>query len=244
MFLKNNFLIFFMVFLVIQCPISMYAWGKFFKPSSPHTLHQLKQHGSKVVTLVFDPAGKSGPHQRMIDGISEQTITYQLVLNLKKKLEENNPYLRVIILRDTKSDDLLQHISAANQTQANLYINFQAYQNKRKKNSLDIYHMLYRDTDTWGTTEKVITFLPIDLSHKLSIKKTLLFEKIIFDEFDKGKSIQVMALGLPMKPLMGLILPSLVLELGLLHNDSYELFIEPLTRAISDIISTITGATL
>lgn len=241
MFLKNSFSIFYALCISLTA-MTIHGW-KFSKPSTENTLYQMKKHGTKVITLVFDPAGRTGTHQRMIDGISEPTITYQLVLSLKKKLEENNPYLRIVILRDTKTDNQLEHISAANQTHANLYINFQAYQSKQKKNSLGIYHMLYRTTDTWPI-ERVTNFLPINLSHRISIKKTIFFEKTIMESLVEHKAISTAVSGMPLKSLLGLTIPALLLELGLAQSTSYELFIDPLVHAFSNIIVAINNGSI
>lgn len=238
MFIKHYF-----IFILLVTVTSLSGWT-FFKPVSRNPLEQFKQHAKKVVTIILDPAGQIDGQARLIDGVPERIITYQFAQELKRILESNNQYLRIIILKDTaKNAAPYERVSAANSTNSNLYIHIQAFSTPQRPYPVYVYHMLYNVTDTWSSREKSLSFMPIDNSHKQSIKNTIIYGKSLcagLIDIQKDNDIRCIGLfGIPFRPLMGITAPALAIEMGFSHKDDYQKLVEPIAKSLEEIISII-----
>lgn len=213
----------------------------FFKPTPRTSLHDFKQLAKRIVTVVLNPSGSSHDG-REIDGIPEKTITYQCALELKKNLEAQNNYLRVIVLKESQNQEPYEYISAANRAHPDLFINIQAFYATQNPFPFYIYHLMYHQTDSWNSRETKLSFIPIDMTHKISIKNSILMGKALCSQLKLSQTHELTCMGffgIPCKPLMGIMCPTISVEMGFAHQDDFQKIISPLTQAIDLLINTI-----
>lgn len=193
------------------------GWNPFKKSPASSFVLEYKEHSRKTITVTLDPLDQIEQEHLLIDGVQASSLTYQLALSIKAKVESELPSVRIILLREALKDQY-ERISWLNQNPSHLYINLQAYQTDQQ--SIGLYYMLYRQTDIWSELEHDMVFLPLHLSHKPVIAKTLAYRKAMLDVFAESK-VDYISKGLPLKALIGLIGPSFVCQLGLTNKNDY-----------------------
>ena len=179
-------------------------------------------------TLMIDPSGDARDAGREIEDTFERTLTMQYAQELKKTIEGHLPGVRVILTRfQGETVEPLQNAAFANRINAQLFVSLNFYQTKSKKTQVHLYYLMYNPgTDLWGMKTDDLILLPFDQAYKLSIKKTDALAKTFYEHLKKDeRTVGIHChtpLGLPFKPLVGIVCPALALEMGIKKKDDWK----------------------
>jgi N-acetylmuramoyl-L-alanine amidase len=199
----------------------------------------MKQKINADYIIVIDPAGDAKKTGRSIDDSFERGIALQCAEKIKALVEQRYPKAKVIITRlpgDIVYD--LQNASLTNRINANLFINLNFYPNSEPKPSLFLYQFSYGNDFTSSYSE--LSFNSYEQAYKINQPQTSKIIQQLFTQLADDKYAHLFSVScphaIPVKPLIGVIAPSIALDIGLKNKNSWHLFIEPLADAIIQLI--------
>lgn len=188
-------------------------------------------------TIMLDPAGDAQTTGRQLDDAFERGITLQCAERLKSVLEEQFSNLRVIITR--QPGEILQPLhnaNFANRLDVDLFVTLHFYQEAATKPLLYLYHFSYGDE--FITKVQDLAFHPYDQAYLFNAQATHSMITNIQQRLAAYKK-QFDCKGpykLPLKSLIGIKAPAIVVEAGLKHKDDWVSLIEPLVASLEPII--------
>ncbi len=194
------------------------------------------------VLMFYLPTDTKGG--RVIDGEFEKDILFAWARVLQDQLTQTIPSLQVIILGQTEKEyDQTRLISQANRLNPDLIISLNLFQAQTRP-QLFMYHVLFsKEPPIWEKPTRLV-FLPYEQAYiKHAHKSTLIGESIYESLKMQRKETYELKnfLGVPYKPLMGLLPPALGIEFGSMNAKSWELTVPSLTEAIRKALSMIEG---
>lgn len=202
---------------------------------------------SKPITILLDPAGDAQHIGRVIDDSFERGLTLQLAESIKKNIEKSDNNVRIILTRiPGETLEPLQNVSFANRLNADFYVNINLYQEKFGGQKIFIYYLQYNESDLWPRKLEIPSFCSFEDAHLLNIKNTIesanYFYKTIKDNYP-NKFAYNKPLGIPIRPLVGIRIPAISLEISLNSKNDWSLLVEPLSYGLSKIIEKLKNDT-
>ena len=197
-----------------------------------------KQQVQKV--LVIDPAGDAKRTGRRIGDSFERGLTLQCAEKIKEIIEERAPYIKVIITRmpgDNVYD--LQNATLANRI-ADCFISLNFYYTQETKPTIYVYQFSYGND--FGCQQS-LALHSYDQAYRMNKETTdtmcLLFKKELSQQ--KYHSLCAVAgpYSLPIKPLIGIVAPSIAFEVGLKGKELWHYYSEPLANAIIAVLGEV-----
>lgn len=199
-------------------------------------LYGIAQKNDKKFIVILDPAGDSKRTGRIIGDSFERGLTLQCAERIKVALEAENALIKVIISRapgDIVVD--LQNASLANRLDADLFISLHFYQADDVKHILSLYQFSYGND--FGVNHCNLALHSYDQAYMVSKDRThtmaQFFKNQLSSEDNQNKFSVQGPYCLPVKPLIGITCPALLLEAGLKAKDSWHLFVEPFVSVIN-----------
>lgn len=189
---------------------------------------------------MLDPAGDSRYAGRIIGESFERGISAQFSQAIKKELE--NLGIKVIISRyPGESTEPLNNVFLANKLNVDFYVNINFYHEPKieKNNNISIYYSLYNPvTDLWDLDIKkeFLNFMPYNKAYKRSVNQSKQLADILFKNYKNPKAETV--LGIPFRPLVGLLVPGIGIEIGLNKSDDWSLSVDQLVSGLKDCLET------
>lgn len=192
---------------------------------------------------MIDPAGHSKDTGRKLHHGYERAETYKWAEALKGDLEKRYSDVRVVLTR-APGDEIvpLQNASFANRLKVDLFIRLQLYKEESEKPKLYLYHHVV-DPLVDGTKKPTspFAFVPVSQAHYAALKRTenygtQLYRGLTKSGFTKQFDCHTPR-GIPLKPMVGIQAPSLVLELGVHKDDHWSVTIEPFLQGIAPFLS-------
>lgn len=206
-----------------------------------------KQNGEPL-TIMLDPAGDAQRTGRIIDDTFERGITLQCAEKIKLILETEfssifgGNRVRIILTRvPGETLDSLQNASFANRLDVDLYIHIGFYQAAETELPINMYYVTYQPvSDFWFNPNSSLSLIHYNQAHLYSIKKSCslsyqLAADIKAQAHTAGFAVKD-PIGLPFRPLLGIIPPALAIEAGLKTKDDLQKIINPLVQALKVII--------
>ncbi len=204
-----------------------------------HAMYEAR-YAERIV--IIDPSGDGKRTGRVIKGESgdsfERGLTLQCAEKIKEVIEQWAPHIKVIITRmpgDIVYD--LQNASLANRLNADLFINLNFYHAHETKPTIFVYQFSYGND--FACCNQGLAFNTYDSAYKINKNTT----DAVRDTFKKALSQQkyqslftVAGGSLPIKPLIGIVSPSIAIEAGLKNKESWNSYVEPLARGIMTIV--------
>lgn len=194
-----------------------------------------RQFHKKEFVLVLDPSGDAKKTGRVIGDSFERGLTLQCAEKIKSLIEEQVSHVKIIITRlpgDIVYD--LQNASLANRINADLFININFYLSTETKPTLFLYQFSYGND--FAPHQSGLSFNTYDQAYKVNKTATDEITKLFTTQLTHTTYKNLFTLSgphaLPIKPLIGIIAPSIALEGGLKNKESWHLFIEPLVDTI------------
>ena len=185
--------------------------------------------------VILDPSGDVKRTGRNIGDNFERGLTLQCAERIKEYIEQHAPYIKVIITRmpgDTVYD--LQNASLSNRLQANLLVNLNFYHSQETKPTLFLYQFSYgNDFACCNQGLMLRSYDEAYTIHKpLTDEIVQLFKTSLSQHMYQSMFTIAGVYHLPIKPLIGVVAPSVCIEMGLKNKESWINYVEPLARSV------------
>jgi len=199
-----------------------------------------KQHTYQA-TIMLSPYSIPG---RKFSSNYEHTIAYQFAIALKKNLEKEWPNIR-IVLSHKRNEQIqsLQIANTANCLQIDLFFHFQFYQEQEFNiPSLYVYHFSYGNdfpTKIWD-----LSWCRVDQAYLINKVRTRQWAqqmKIILQGAEYHPWFTAHGpYKVPLKPLLGIMAPGFVIEMGIKEDADWQNYINPVTTSMVPIMEELT----
>lgn len=189
--------------------------------------------------IIIDPSGDAKRTGRKIGDNFERGLTLQCAEKIKEMIEAQTSHIKVIITRmpgDVVYD--LQNASLANRLNADLYINLNFYHCQETKPTVFLYQFSYGAD--FACCNQSLTLNTYDQAYRINktvtdeisqhLKKFLVLPKY------QGLFSVDGVYALPIKPLIGIVAPSISIEAGLKNKELWVNYVEPLVRGILAVV--------
>jgi hypothetical protein len=188
---------------------------------------------------MLNPAGDARSTGRTIDDTFERGLTLQCAEQIKKQLEEHNPYIRVLLTREPGEIVLpLQSASFANRLKVNLFVSIHLYQESGIKPHLYLYQFSYGDD--FMTHTPGLALYPYDQAHLFNGATTTAYAQCMHTILCKKEYAQLFSIHgiykMPFKPVIGITAPALGLEASIKNKDEWRTYVAPICEAIEQIV--------
>ncbi len=198
-------------------------------------------HPSKPLTLVIHPYGDKNKTGRVIAREFERKMNRQLAVQIQEILESTG-YCKVFITHGIGVlDDHEENATLANRLSADLYLDLNCFESKKIAPEIQGYFAVYNPvTDFWKKKYEAISLAPIGQAylknHGVSLQHTMAF----FNNLNKqaGQKIFIHGpYGLPLRPLIGIETPSMLIECGIQKPEQISEIAEFIAQALLQSLS-------
>jgi len=195
-----------------------------------------------TVTIMLHPAGDTHHSGRQLHDGTEQSATFGWAQHLKNALEQQYPYVQVIITHQPgQSIAPLQAANFANRLHVDLYITLCVYQELAVKPAITLYRFSYGDD--FVTNDLNTLWVPYDQAYRLSLTATTHYAQQLAQGLSQDAYKNIFSChgpyALPISPLMGLNVPAFVIEAGVKNMQSFMVYVTPIIQSFDPIINTI-----
>lgn len=188
-------------------------------------------------TIMLNPAGNAQITGRHIHNTFERSYTLRLAEQLKKALEQEMPYVSVLLTRlPGEVAQPLQYANFANRIQTDLYLSIHCFEEKSTRPRLYIYQFSYGEQ--FALPKNSLSLYTYDQAHLLNVKTTTIYGNTLQTTLGNyAKLFDVQGpYAMPFAPLIGITSPAFGIELGLKNSNSWTDFVDPLVAAITAIM--------
>lgn len=206
--------------------------------------HPIIQKHYRQRTVILDPAGDAKRTGRRIGDSFERGLTLQCVERIKEIIANEAPHIKVVITRmpgDIVYD--LQNASLANRINADLFINLNFAHTQETKPTVYLYQFSYGND--FVTQQQGLQLHNYDQAYVINKHTTDLISQLLKKELSQHKwqsLFSVVAPGaLPLKPLIGIVAPSITIEAGLKNKELWHHYSEPIAHAIIAAVDMLEG---
>lgn len=195
-------------------------------------------HSTGIVLI--DPAGHAKDPGRQLHHTSERAEVFTWADNLKHELEKKHDDVRVVLTRGPGDEIVtLQNASFANRLPANLFIRLHLYKHNKEKPHLTVYYLTFDPIlDQANPTHEPIDFIPVWQAHQANYAKTVACVTNLVQNCKSLASDLFLCdgpYGLPLKPLIGISAPALLIECGVGHDNEWRQVVPTLVTGITDL---------
>lgn len=196
---------------------------------------------TRPALIVLDPAGDTHNPGRLIGDVYERGLAYQYTQQLKQTLEKN-PLMHCVITRTPgQVMQPLEQANIANQLQAALFVRIHFFQYECQVPRIYIYFYARGDEFIPTLPAHSLTLLPYDRAHWLHATQTRALATACKKQLSSPENQRLCTTdgpyGLPLKSLLGITQPALVIEIGVHEPSQPTVLIAPLARCIEKIIA-------
>ncbi|MBA3954627.1 N-acetylmuramoyl-L-alanine amidase [Candidatus Dependentiae bacterium] len=225
---------------------SLSGWSFFNFGSSQDTKPDTQQEQPKqrLVTLMINPAGDANTSGRSFDETFERALTLRCAQELKTNLEATHN-VRVLLTRfPGETVDPLQNASFANRMQVNLYLSLHFYKAKESHHPLFFYYYSSNPTaDLPVKRSKELVFYPYNQAYKMYLKESKEYAQELYTFLKQDEKeyhlVCYPPLGIACKPLIGILAPALMCEIGIDKKEDVKQCILALNSALGTLINRI-----
>ncbi len=192
---------------------------------------------TQATVIMIDPAGHAKDPGRQLHHNYERAQTYKCAEALRDALEKK-PGIKVLITRVLGEEIVpLQNASFANRMQVDCFIRLHFYKQSEAKPSLSVYHHVTDPTIDFAKRNiDVLAFRPLDQAHYQNIHASLRMATTVRQYFQMPSTQKRLdchgPFGIPLKPLVGIVAPAIVVELGLSNDDQWQDIVDDLQASI------------
>lgn len=191
---------------------------------------------SHPLTIILDPAGDARYSGRIIEDSYERGVTLFFTQELSKTLKKYLPQSSIIIARAPgEVVEPLRNVSLANQLNADFYCHINFYQEKAPAPHFLIAWVSTEGSDQWALPQKssYLSLIPYHQAYKLQGNRSATIASILKTSLEKTNPAYVSTLaGIPLAPLMGSIVPSILLDIAIQHKEDVHKLVDPVAQAI------------
>lgn len=195
---------------------------------------------ARPAVVMIDPAGDVSVRGRMLTAGYERGVTLKFAQALEEILSKRLG-CNVIIARTLGEEKLPQQVPTfANRLQVDLFIHLAVYHEVQSKPQAYLYQLTYNPlVDFAPRSYHHPMLIPVEQAHFKNITITKQYGSYMqqFLQEYHSKLVDVHGLfGIPIKPLIGVISPGLVIEFGLHEDDQWEPLVIPLAESLNFIL--------
>lgn len=194
-------------------------------------------------TIMLDPAGDARTPGRTINQHVERGITLQIAEAIKKEIEFEqagrgylaNPVRVVLTRAPGEAIAPLHNAMFANRLEADLYLSIHCFHAAAAP--LTIYHYLTNPvTDLWSTPKQLALY-PYDQAHLYQVHASKTNAEKLKTSLASAKGSSVRGVfGLPFKPLVGIKVPALAIEIGLRNKDEWARYAQAIAHGLIQLV--------
>lgn len=183
--------------------------------------------------VMIDPSGHAKNVGRKLVESYERSISFKMAESLKKKMQDSYGFRCVLSRYPGEEIVKLQNASFANRLGVDFYISLHIYRHEFVKPKIFVYNLVYNPmVDLATRTIDPYQFIPINRAHFFNINQTVFYgrsiKNILTQEHYKKNFDFYGVYGIPVKPLVGIVAPALLIEVGICNEDQWESLIDPL----------------
>ncbi|MCK4265104.1 N-acetylmuramoyl-L-alanine amidase [Candidatus Babeliales bacterium] len=195
--------------------------------------------------VMLSPAGDAKNPGRTLDKGYERGVTLQIAEKLKEKIIDIYGARCLLTRSPGEVVSHLQNASFANRIFSNrvgFYLSIHVYHEEDIKPKLAIYRLVYNSmVDFASHNFSKFSFLTLYEAHFINIYKTKSFaEKMaeILTNEEHGQKFDFYGInGIPFKPLLGIIVPALAIEIGIKEEEQWRGLINPIVESMKFLLS-------
>ena len=192
-----------------------------------------------LVTLMLVPAGDARNQGRSLEHQFESSSSMAYALNLKAAIEKTYPEIRVIISH--KAGEIVQQFqipTMANTVGIDLVMTINCYHEPGPKPELYIYQFSYGADFVSKMTE--LSWYTIDSAYLFSKSRTHTWALDLIHGLDSAAYKALFTVHgpyrVPFKPLVGIKVPALGLEMSLQQDGDWTVFVDPIVASLDQIV--------
>lgn len=194
----------------------------------------------RPVFVMINPAGHAKNVGRKLPfGDYERSVTFEFAKTLQKELQEKYG-VRVILTRFIGEEilDPLQNTSFANRLSVDFYLSLHFYANDQAKPKMFMYHLVYNPLiDLAHRIFDPLSFVLLNEAHYKNINRTIFLGeqmKNVLTKTENQKRFDFYGLfGIPIRPLVGLVAPSITIEIGIRDEYQWKSLIDPIVDSLN-----------
>ena len=201
-----------------------------------HSIHEKYQ---TQYIVVLDPSGDAKRTGRKIGDNFERGLTLQCAEKIKEYIEQRAPTIKIIITRmpgDVVYD--LQNASLTNRLNADLFINLNFYYCQETKPTLYMYQFSYGND--FASYQQGLAFHTYDQAYTINRTITDEISQRLKEWLSQQKYQSLFTISgiykMPIKPLIGVVAPSIAIEAGLKNKELWIQYVEPLAQGIIEVL--------
>lgn len=224
--------------LALTMPFNMRSWYFNYKPN---TLEQV--HGGKrvpLVTIMLVPAGDARDQGRSLEHQFESSCASSYALGLKEAIEKK--YSDTLVLVSHKAGEIVQQFqipTMANTLGVDLVITINCYHERGPKPELYLYQFSYGADFVSKLT--ALSWYTIDSAYLFAKDTTYVWVTALAQGLssDQYKALFVVRgpYKMPFKPIMGIKVPAIGLEMSLMQDGDWMMFVDPVAVSLEPIIA-------
>jgi hypothetical protein len=194
----------------------------------------------KPVIVMINPAGHAkNAGRKMLFGEYERTVAYDFAEKLQQALVRAYG-VKVVLSRFVGEEivDPLQNASFANRLGVDFYLSLHFYGEESVKPKIFLYNLVYDPVvDFIKRSSYLPVFIPIHQAHFGNIFKSRDFGKIIKEVLTLPEHQRFAdcygPFGIPIRPLCGILAPSVAIEIGLHQESAIKTLIDPIVKSLN-----------
>ena len=194
-------------------------------------------HNIHALTIMLAPAGTAHAPGRIVHGTFERGLTLQCIEAIKNELH-HIPSLHIRINRTSDATpNTFHHANAANRADIDFFVSVHIYEEKNTEHSRILLYRYAHEQD-FVTTRTI--FESLHTAHINSRKTTTTWGQNMVDALSSTTSHTPYDVSgvftLPFKPLVGITIPALSIEIGLHHPDDLTQIATILAKALQQTL--------
>lgn len=203
-------------------------------------------HAFRPPIIMIDPAGHAKNVGRTLVEGFERGETFKFAEALQKALQERYR-VRPIISRTLNEEILpLQISSFSNRLGTDFFFRIHMYREETVKPKIFLYHLVFNPLIDWAkkTVFEACYLIPIHRAHFRSIYRTKFIGIKMKEALSSSKCQKYLdcygLYGIPLKNLVGILAPAILLEIGLCEENKWRGLIKPIVESMSFLDNTNT----
>ena len=228
-----------MLFIALLMPTCLMPWYFNYKPNMLLQSQAIEAQQAPLVTIMLVPAGDAHNQGRALEHQFESSSSIACALSLKASIEKTYPEIRVIVSH--KAGEIVQQYqipNMANTLGVDLVFTINCYHEQGPKPELYIYQFSYgadfinKLTDlSWYTIESDYLFSK-NCTHAWA---TALAQGLNSDAYNALFTVHG-PYKMPFRPLVGIKVPAMGLEMSLKQDDDWSSMVNPLVASLEPIV--------
>lgn len=191
--------------------------------------------------IMIDPAGHAKQTGHRLVQSYERAEMFQCAEAMKRSLESRFN-VRVILTRGPGEEIIpLQNASFANRLEVDFFLRLHCFHHEQERPRLWLYHLIFDPMmDRAQRKHDQLSFTPVFQAHFYKSNESFGLGKDMMSYFSGSagqKSCDIAGLyGVPLKPLIGIVAPALVVEIGLSADDQWRGLVDLLAESIASAL--------